>query len=226
MDIKLYGTKTLGYSFIKKAITDYIDFHHIKYNLFEINRIDQFISDNIASLPSVVIDSDLPIEVNEAGDLSKSLKMIFRKIGTRERVRNILCLFDFNTDTIEIVNHIRNYYNNEYYTVYLVDITDYTNENRRNKIDQFARLFEQSYLGDLSSKLLIEPIVISKSESQQIDFTDYELIIIPYTKMIKPFFTKNVASKIIHSHEAMKDDNTEVMKYRRRIFSLQSSKVN
>jgi hypothetical protein len=213
LSLQLYGTHTHGYEFIKKSIHDYLSFHGIENNIIEIDNIAQFIKDEISSVPSVRIGNEQPFEINESGNLHFAIKQIYRQFVKQleiKSMRNILCFFDYSVESIQIVNWLKHYYSNSYYTLYLFDINEYhlyKFKNDHTLLDSISKNFEQSFVGDLWCNLVIKGLPIEYINNEvNIDYEDYERIIIPYTKNTIPYFYNKSEAKILETHQMISCD--------------------
>lgn len=188
IDIKLYGAHTAGYSFVKKSISEFLNFHHIKHCISEIDNIELLLKDNIDSVPTVIINDDAPVAIKEIGNLQIALKKIFKQIVEHSEIkelRKILCYFDYSKESFIIVDLIRKSHGSQHYILSLFDIKNFNGSIIKSgfqKIEKITENLEQTFIGDLSCNLFIQPAHLEFNNNEKfINFDDFELIFIPIT---------------------------------------------
>lgn len=176
VELKLYGTGTSGYQFLKKSLLDFLEFNKVTYRIEEINDVARFISDNINSVPSVAINGDLPIEMSKEGDFKMGIIRIYHRIAElygKEQMRKILVPTDFSSSASAALHFAKIFCRQKYYTLDLLHVhhpayleiskhpfeEDHSLEKKTELLEKTARVAELDFVGDLLGSTPIEPII-------------------------------------------------------------------
>ena len=175
VQLKLYGTGTSGYQYLKKSIENFIDFNHIDAKIEEVNDVSRFIADNINSVPSIIINGDTPIEISNDGDFKKSINKIYHRIAHiygQRLTRKILVPTDFSSSAATALHFAKIFSKNKYFTLHLLHVhhpayievakhpleAEHIIEDKVHKLEMTASNAELDFIGDLSTTIPIEPI--------------------------------------------------------------------
>ncbi|MBK8699209.1 MAG: universal stress protein [Saprospiraceae bacterium] len=175
VELKLYGTGTSGYQYLKKSLLDFLEFNHIESKIEEVNEVARFIADNIDSVPSLIINGDKPIEISKEGDFKKSINKIYHRITQiygAKLTRKILVPTDFSSSASTALHFAKLFCKNKYYTIELMHVhhPDYVEilkhpydaekiEGEKEKIlKKTAFNAEQDFIGDLTTITPVDPV--------------------------------------------------------------------
>ena len=102
ISIKLYGTSTSWYQFLKKFIIDLLNFNDIEFKLEEVNEVHRFITDNIKSVPCLTINDSEPIALLTQNMISFALSGLVSQLSNqigKKLHRQILVPIDFSDNS-------------------------------------------------------------------------------------------------------------------------------
>lgn len=196
VELKLYGTGTSGYQFLKKSLVDFLEFNKLDFKIEEVNDVARFISDNINSVPSVAINGDQPIEMSKEGDFKMGIIKIYHRIAGlygKDQMRKILVPTDFSSSASTALHFAKIFCRQKYYMLDLLHVhhpsyieiakhpfdEDHSLENKTEWLEKTARAAETDFVGDLLGSTPIVPVIKEGLAGDVITeiSKDYEFII-------------------------------------------------
>ncbi|MBP9194351.1 MAG: universal stress protein [Saprospiraceae bacterium] len=176
VELKLYGTGTSGYQFLKKSLVDYLVFNQLEYRIEEINDVARFISDNINSVPSVAINGDQPIELSKEGDFKMGIIKLYHRIAAlygKDQMRKILVPTDFSSSASTALHFAKIFCRQKYYSLDLLHVhhpsyievakhpydEDHSLEAKTELLEKTAKAAEVDFVGDLLGSTPIQAVI-------------------------------------------------------------------
>lgn len=100
VDVKLYGQKTSTYQYLKMLLMKRTKSTNVNIHLQEIDKIDDFITDNIISIPSIRVNDQTSLEYGKSKHMNDYLQKVFIEILKEEdfgNMKKIIVPTDFST---------------------------------------------------------------------------------------------------------------------------------
>ncbi len=175
LDIKLYGKRTSSYGFLKKHLTDFLHFNNLTFDLVEYNNVNDFINDQVNSIPCVVINDSIKVEVSKQENIKKAILLLYHIIVDHvglHKVRKIIIPFDFSKASLNAIHQSKIFLlSNHYAILLLVATNEYSTDpevhessylHTKKRIKELSEKLEDDYVGDVSYITPIYSKILSK----------------------------------------------------------------
>jgi hypothetical protein len=164
LNIKLYGKRTSGYSFVKEHLTEFLLFNNLEYDIVEINNVTDFIDDHINSIPCVTINDSFKIEVSKQESIKKAILQLYHGIidivGINS-VKKIIIPFDYSKASINAFQQTKSFLKTNHCVIQLAFLPSLTiNDEDACKIERIyteekmksiCEKLENDYIGDVAN---------------------------------------------------------------------------
>jgi uncharacterized protein (DUF1330 family)/glutaredoxin-related protein len=121
--ITLFGTPTSEYQYLKFIITGFLNFNKIPFLLKEVNEVSEFISQNILSIPCIMLDNEQIIYFHDSEKFKEGLsnfKFQFTEALDHNLYHKVSVPFLFTDDYVVLLQKVMNILRNGYAIIDIV----------------------------------------------------------------------------------------------------------
>lgn len=171
--IKLYGHPSSTYHFVKLMMQEQAKKAAIELEIEEINSTDQFMEDNIQSIPTVKVNGSVDLSYTQGADLNKFVQELNIKLLKKENfgiMTKFIIPTDFSETSVNAFEYARalsSFHNGMLKAVHFYHprsieyegtvLTDFDTEDiRKKQLDEFVNHMNTYWVGDHSEKVLID----------------------------------------------------------------------
>lgn len=175
LNIKLYGKRTSGYSFVKEHLTEFLLFNNLDYELTEINNVSDFINDHINSIPYVTINDTIKVEVSKQESIKKAILLLYHSIIDTvgiSCIKKIIIPFDYSKASINAFQQTKAFIKTNHYTIQLAFMANLSIKDDEackiekiytaDKMKSICEKLEDDYIGDVANITPIYSQAISR----------------------------------------------------------------
>lgn len=168
--IKLFGQQTSAFEYIKMMLNGFARKAELQLKIEEIKSADQFIQDNITSVPAIQLEDGEVLYYDSSENINIFIKQAFRKIFTPKNyseLRHFLVPIDFSDASLNAADYALNLAKdlNAIVTIihcYTPHISDSPIQDDQDKLERVRGIFEsiiEVFESEYKQKDLSAPII-------------------------------------------------------------------
>ena len=171
--IKLYGTPSSTYNYVKMIMEKQAKKANVELEIEEISSTEQFMQDEIQSIPAVKVNGTFNLSYHQGADLNKFVQTLTTKLLKKEDfgiMNKFIIPTDFSETSVNAFEYARGlcgYHNGMLRAVHFYHprsieyegtvLTDFDTEDiRKKQLKEFVNQMSTYWVGDSSEKVLID----------------------------------------------------------------------